>query len=126
MANDLEKNVKEIRDEARQMLNTIKKVRGKRYSDAVQTLLLIKQVADISFMLCSIVSDEREDLAQACGSSLEHCLSEIGCNFAKLTNFETDEWSEIVRDANALSDSVSHLLRSAVAAHQGGSDFGGS
>ena len=107
------------------MLSTIRKVRGKKYADAVQTLLLLKQVADIGFLLCNVVAAEREDVAEACGESLTHCLSEIGCNFAKLNSFGIDEWNDIVRDADTLSDNVSHLLHSAVAAHQSGTKFGG-
>lgn len=122
---DLTDNLTEVRKEAMGMLKTISKVKGKKYAAAVQTLLLIKQVAEISGLMCQLVREQNESMAEAFSHALSKSLGDIGYSLPTLTDYGDDDFAEIVKDVEALSENVSHLVNSAVQSYRSGAGFGG-
>ena len=125
MANDLMKNLGEVKEEARSMLTTLEAVKGPHYASTVRSLLLIKQVAMIGSLLCEESQRVNPPIASACAKGLSDSLCVIASSLQNIGQITDQEWSEITKDAMAMGDSVDGLIRTAVDTSNTGSGFGG-
>jgi hypothetical protein len=125
MASELIKNLGEVKEEAHSMLNTLRAVKGPAYAQTVHSLLLIKQVASISGMLCGAASKANKPLASVCGNSLSDALQVIASSLQEIGQISDEEWAALTKDAMAMSASVDGLLQVAVDTASTGSGFGG-
>lgn len=123
--NDVRKNLKEVKSEAHAMLRTMKAIKGEKYTETVRVLLLVKQVADITAMLCDQVGESDPDMASACSFALSQSLATIAMNQRVVGDVEKDEWVLMMRDAESMINNVSALMKLAVDTGRAGQSFGG-
>lgn len=123
MANELMKNLGEVKQEARSMLTTLEAVKGPHYATTVRSLLLIKQVAMIGSLLCEDAGNR--DKASACAVGMSESLCVLASSLQSIGQISDEDWSAMTKDAIALGDSVDGLIRTAVDSSNTGSGFGG-
>lgn len=125
MASELMKNLGEVKDEARAMLNTLESVKGPHYATTVRSLLLIKQIAQISSLACEEAANSNSALAAACANGLSQSLCVVASSLQEIGQLTDEEWSSMTKDAIALGASADRLMRTAVETSNAGSGFGG-
>lgn len=125
MASELMKNLGEVKDEARAMLNTLESVKGPHYATTVRSLLLIKQIAQISSLACEEAANSNRDVAAACANGLSQSLCVVASSLQEIGQITDEEWMSMTKDAIALGASADRLMRTAVETSNTGSGFGG-
>ena len=125
MANELMKNLGEVRQEAHSMLTTLEAVKGPHYAATVRSLLLIKQIAMIGSLACEEVGKTRPDMASACAIGLSESLCVVASSLQRIGDISDKDWKAMTKDAIAMGDSVDGLIRTAVDTSNTGGRFGG-
>lgn len=118
----LENNISEVRKEALQMLATIEAVRGKKYRQLVQTILLIHQSASIAGHMVEALGPVDAKAAQRMGDAMYQALKAITIKVNALSEVTDQQWEEAMNDAQNIDESVSGLLNTA--AERAGQGFG--
>lgn len=122
---EVRKNLNAVKSEAKEMLRTMTAIKGEKYTETVRVLLLVKQVADITSLLCDAAGESNPDMASACAMALSQSLTTIAMTQRIVGAVEEDEWTAMLRDTDALIGNVSSLMKTAVDAGRTGQSFGG-
>lgn len=122
---DIGQNLKSVREEAKSMLDTIERVRGRQYAASVHCLLLIHQIAKLTSVMTRGLDEKHPELAMAGRAAMPELLTQLGLSIAKITGFGDDHWKQIIADVESMDESVDRLANTAIAAAKNGKDFGG-
>lgn len=122
---DVRENLKEVKAEAKTMLETLAAVRGKQYAETVRTLLLCRQLAEITNALAQAAKETRPDIAASCADAAMHSLIQIATSQRIVGAVSEEDWKAMAEDVGTLVQSISGLMRRAVEAGMSGESFGG-
>lgn len=121
---DVSTNLKHVRKEAMGMLETIEKVRGRKYAASVHSLLLIQQIAKLTSFATHELDGPRPELAATLRHAVPEILTQLGMAVARITDFGEEHWKDIVGDVESIDESVDRLAHSAIDAARSGKEFG--
>ena len=125
MSDEVINNLKQVKAEANDMIQTLAAVKGAQYAESVRILLLAKQLADIGGMLCEEAVKTQPDMTKACAYGMSAALTTIAMTLKTVVNTSDEEWESIIKDTTSIMDSVGALMNQAVRAGKEGVSFGG-
>lgn len=120
-----QENLKQVKEEANNILKTLSAVKGDRYAETVRVLLLCKQLADIGGIMCEEIGAHNEAMAKACAFGMSQCLTTLAITLRTVSQSTDDDWNSMMKDSTAIIDSIGGLMRQAVDAGRDGKSFGG-
>lgn len=121
----LSENMKSVKAEAKSMMETLEKVRGRHYAASVHCLLLIQQIAKLTGVMVTHLEEDHPDLAIASRQAMPEVLTQLGLAISKISNFSEEYWKQIVADVDKMDESMDRLANSAIDAANNGRGFGG-
>lgn len=130
MSDKLEKNLNEIRSEARSMLDTVEAVRGKQYAEVVRMLLNVKQAVHLTGVMTDDLvelyeHDGNREVVVSARDVMADLLSQIAHSAFIIADVQEAVWSDAIKDADAMMGSVHGLIDKAMYADRNNGKFGG-
>lgn len=116
-------NIIEVRGEADDMLDNLKVVRGERYMRLVKAFLLAANAMEVHGAAIQL-GELDEPGRTILGDAMCKCIYGMVINMATAAGFSPDELSDATRDATAMDNSISGLMREAVRSGIDGDSFG--
>lgn len=120
-------NLTAVKKEARGMLETVRAVKGKDYTDCVNQMLTVLQVQDMTSLLLGMSKDAGVPMPvlSAMADALAAAMSSILTEYVSVKGMSEDRVPEMIEDAERMRDSTQSLFKSAIKAGEKGISIGG-
>lgn len=118
------KNLRNVKREAKDILENVERVRGRRYKLLLNGMLLTSNLVEI-FHAIERFDDAEDEIKERIRDAFFHCVHSQVSNFMEAAGASESEVEDLTKDAESIASSVHNLADQAFNAGLSGNLFGG-